>query len=206
MSSSSKTSLGLNMWVGSDKPKREDFCRDNEITDKTIAALQSTKADKTAVSEELSHKANQEVGSWTPVLAGMSTAGNFVYSRQYGKYIKIGNVVTISCDLAISNVLQVPVGDVILTGLPFATSWQNQSATVGYVKGGYGETMRKISQGSVYGTKIHLRGIVSTTFADGIQCNGLKELTFSDGTSESHIKINTGANDIVLFIGATYII
>ncbi|MEG1632341.1 MAG: pyocin knob domain-containing protein [Hydrogenoanaerobacterium sp.] len=48
MSSSSKTSLGLNMWVGSDKPKREDFCRDNEITDKTIAALQSTKADKTA--------------------------------------------------------------------------------------------------------------------------------------------------------------
>ncbi|MEG0491520.1 MAG: hypothetical protein RR463_09840, partial [Hydrogenoanaerobacterium sp.] len=57
-----------------------------------IAALQSTKADKTAISEELSHKANQEVGSWTPVLAGLSTAGNFVYSRQYGKYIKIGNV------------------------------------------------------------------------------------------------------------------
>ncbi|MEG1178036.1 MAG: hypothetical protein RSE40_05295, partial [Hydrogenoanaerobacterium sp.] len=58
MSSSSKTSLGLNMWVGSDKPKREDFCRDNEITDKTVAALQSTKADKTAVSEELAKKAS----------------------------------------------------------------------------------------------------------------------------------------------------
>ncbi|MEG0490490.1 MAG: hypothetical protein RR560_04200 [Hydrogenoanaerobacterium sp.] len=171
-----------------------------------IAALQSTKADKTAVSEELSHKANQEVGSWTPVLAGMSTAGNFVYSRQYGKYIKIGNVVTISCDLAISNVLQVPVGDVILTGLPFATSWQNQSATVGYVKGGYGETMRKISQGSIIDVMISLRGILPAVFADGVQTNGLTALTFADNTSNNCIKINTGANDIVLFIGATYII
>ncbi|MEG1369260.1 MAG: hypothetical protein RSC74_09220, partial [Hydrogenoanaerobacterium sp.] len=65
MSSSSKTSLGLNMWVGSDKPKREDFCRDNEITDKTVAALQSTKADKTAVSEELAKKASLSGAGFT---------------------------------------------------------------------------------------------------------------------------------------------
>ena len=29
MSSSNKTELGLNLWLGGDKPKREDFCNDN---------------------------------------------------------------------------------------------------------------------------------------------------------------------------------
>lgn len=38
MSSTNKTSnLQLNSWIGSDKPKREDFNSDNEIIDKAIA-------------------------------------------------------------------------------------------------------------------------------------------------------------------------
>ena len=36
MSSSNKTELGLNLWLGGDKPKREDFCNDNSIIDKQI--------------------------------------------------------------------------------------------------------------------------------------------------------------------------
>ena len=36
MSSSNKTELGLNLWLGGDKPKREDFCNDNLIIDKQI--------------------------------------------------------------------------------------------------------------------------------------------------------------------------
>lgn len=39
MSSTNKTSLGLNQWVGTDKPKREDFNEDNRITDEGINQL-----------------------------------------------------------------------------------------------------------------------------------------------------------------------
>ncbi|MEG2124342.1 MAG: hypothetical protein RRY14_00660, partial [Hydrogenoanaerobacterium sp.] len=79
MSSSSKTSLGLNMWVGSDKPKREDFCRDNEITDKTITALQNTKADKTAVDASLSNKVSR-AGNSVPLGTNVLTLAPGRYS------------------------------------------------------------------------------------------------------------------------------
>ena len=36
MSSSNKTELGLNLWLGGDKPKREDFCNDKLSVDKEI--------------------------------------------------------------------------------------------------------------------------------------------------------------------------
>lgn len=38
MSSTNKTEkLGLNSWIGSDKPKRIDFNTDNEIIDRAIS-------------------------------------------------------------------------------------------------------------------------------------------------------------------------
>lgn len=39
MSSSNKTPLGLNIWAGTDKPKREDFNEDNQIIDAEISAI-----------------------------------------------------------------------------------------------------------------------------------------------------------------------
>ena len=36
MSSSGKTSLGLNIWEGGDYPQRIDFCNDNQIIDEQI--------------------------------------------------------------------------------------------------------------------------------------------------------------------------
>jgi len=41
MSSTNKTSLGLNMWEASDKPVRQDFVNDNVIIDEKIAKLNS---------------------------------------------------------------------------------------------------------------------------------------------------------------------
>lgn len=38
MSSTNKTSLGLNSWIGSDKPQRIDFNCDNEIIDNAITS------------------------------------------------------------------------------------------------------------------------------------------------------------------------
>ncbi len=41
MSSTNKTSLGLNMWEASDKPVRQDFVNDNTIIDERITQLNS---------------------------------------------------------------------------------------------------------------------------------------------------------------------
>lgn len=41
MSSTNKTSLGLNMWEASDKPVRQDFVNDNTIIDEKITQLSS---------------------------------------------------------------------------------------------------------------------------------------------------------------------
>jgi len=41
MSSTNKTSLGLNMWEASDKPVRQDFVNDNTIIDEKITDLNS---------------------------------------------------------------------------------------------------------------------------------------------------------------------
>ncbi|MDR2021979.1 MAG: hypothetical protein LBQ71_01715 [Hungatella sp.] len=41
MSSTNKTSLGLNMWEASDKPVRQDFVNDNFIIDEKITKLNS---------------------------------------------------------------------------------------------------------------------------------------------------------------------
>lgn len=47
MSSTNKTSLGLNMWEASDKPVRQDFVNDNVIINKKISELNNEKANKT---------------------------------------------------------------------------------------------------------------------------------------------------------------
>ena len=44
MSSTNKTSLGLNMWEASDKPVRQDFVNDNTIIDDKITQLNSNLA------------------------------------------------------------------------------------------------------------------------------------------------------------------
>ncbi len=48
MSSTNKTSLGLNMWEASDKPVRQDFVNDNVIIDEKITKLNSDLQDQIA--------------------------------------------------------------------------------------------------------------------------------------------------------------
>lgn len=42
MSSTNKTSLGLNLWEASDKPVRQDFVNDNTIIDEKITNIKSS--------------------------------------------------------------------------------------------------------------------------------------------------------------------
>jgi hypothetical protein len=60
-----------------------------------------------------------EEGEWTPAFAGSTTAGSAVYSRQYGRYTKIGNLVTVFFDMATWSGLSGASGQLLLRGLPF---------------------------------------------------------------------------------------
>ena len=101
-----------------------------------------------------------EEGNWTPVPYGNSTAGTFSNSGgTYGKYIKIGQMVYVSC--VIQGSISSPSGTARISGLPFATDsdlgfsappqWNNMPfATIG-------EEDHQI-QALFYTSYIHFRG------------------------------------------------
>ena len=73
-----------------------------------------------------------EEGTWTPTITGSTTAGAFTYAVQQGKYTKVGNSVALHCAIAVSATSTSPVGDMTITGLPFAVSSQFPSFAVGW--------------------------------------------------------------------------
>jgi hypothetical protein len=60
-----------------------------------------------------------EQGVWTPVYAGVTTAGTYTYSTRYGSYIKVGNLVTVWCNLNSITDTSEGSGAVSITGLPY---------------------------------------------------------------------------------------
>lgn len=60
-------------------------------------------------------------GSWTPIFIGSGTAGTFTYSIQVGRFSRIGNLVFIEAQLAISAITVNPTGSLLISGLPFAS-------------------------------------------------------------------------------------
>lgn len=56
MSSTNKTSkLGLNKWIGTDVPKREDFVKDNELIDNALG---------THLADSVRHVTNNDKAKW----------------------------------------------------------------------------------------------------------------------------------------------
>jgi hypothetical protein len=73
-----------------------------------------------------------EEGTWTPVLTGDTSSTGITYSGQVGRYIKIGNLVTVDISLTLSAKTLI-VGNVIITGIPFSGhSDTNTAVTWGY--------------------------------------------------------------------------
>lgn len=60
-------------------------------------------------------------GTWTPVLAGQTTAGTQTYTDQHGIYMKIGKIVYVSCSISLSAFDPTTAGNVNVTGLPFTS-------------------------------------------------------------------------------------
>lgn len=75
-----------------------------------------------------------EEGTWSPVIRGDGTAGTYETTNAYGFYTKIGNAVTVSCDLLLAGaVTGGGTGDATIINLPFtssATTGMSARATV----------------------------------------------------------------------------
>lgn len=61
MSSTNKTSLGLNMWEASDKPVRQDFVNDNVIVEEEVSKLRQDIVNCNAAIDEKINKLNSNI-------------------------------------------------------------------------------------------------------------------------------------------------
>jgi hypothetical protein len=71
-----------------------------------------------------------EEGTWTPAYA--SSNGDLVvgtYSSQSGKYIKVGNLVTVLFRIGASSITATGTGNILITGLPFTPTAAFDGAT-----------------------------------------------------------------------------
>lgn len=59
----------------------------------------------------------QTTGTWTPTVTGQTTAGTTTYSTQTGNYVRVGNVVTLTCTIVYS--AATGTGNLTIGGLPF---------------------------------------------------------------------------------------
>jgi len=97
-----------------------------------------------------------EEGTWSPTVEGTSTAGTVTYSSRFGKYTKVGNVVTFSAyigwsagtgtgNLQIASFPFAPTGttypaitiianDLTLTALNFAVAYISDSTTAALIQ------------------------------------------------------------------------
>lgn len=71
------------------------------------------------------HGLKIESGTWTPILYGMTTEGNNTYNIQKGFYVKQGNIVNISCQIALTTKDINMNGQIRIKGLPFSNVSEN---------------------------------------------------------------------------------
>lgn len=71
-----------------------------------------------------------EEGTFTPAIAGSTTAGTATYVGRSGKYTKIGNQIQVQIYIDYNS--HTGTGDTRITGLPFNASSNFSGATVGY--------------------------------------------------------------------------
>ncbi len=78
-----------------------------------------------------------EEGVWTPVVAGLTTAGTAVYTAQTGSYTRCGNRVTADF-CAFGTFSSPPTGYPAIFGLPFSANNTTYAFSTGSVLHGYG--------------------------------------------------------------------
>jgi len=128
MPSSNKTPLGLNQWIGQDKPKKEDFNADNLITDTELSRIDTALSSKFGPSipgaiNWDSGTFDIEVGNWNPVLSG-ATSGTYPNATTSATYCKLGPMTYITCTSTF-NTLTAVSGNLLISGFPFPVIGSN---------------------------------------------------------------------------------
>ncbi|WP_238899467.1 hypothetical protein [Clostridium sp. YIM B02500] len=67
------------------------------------------------------HGFKVETGTWTPVLKGLTVAGNNSYSQQAGRYVKHDKLITCFFRISISAKDANMAGDIHISGLPYSS-------------------------------------------------------------------------------------
>lgn len=100
---------------------------------------------KIATTAFVNNRLPYTTGTWTPVVAGGTTAGDFTYSDQNGFYVKIGRLVLIYARIVTTNYTTHPEGRFIINGLPFPSrnSTYNEMVAFGY-SGGVNQCMKRM--------------------------------------------------------------
>jgi hypothetical protein len=78
-------------------------------------AAQSASADANTLDD-------YEEGTWTPTIAGAITAGTQTYGTRTARYTKIGRLVNIEFNVAMTALDGTTAGGVLVTGLPFSSA------------------------------------------------------------------------------------
>jgi len=94
----------------------------------TFPATQSASTDANTLDD-------YEEGTWTPIITSTGGGSGQTYGTQEGKYTKIGNQVTVSFNVTLSNAGTLTSGVARLGGLPFAFTEGNTGITFSYWSG-----------------------------------------------------------------------
>lgn len=84
------------------------------------------------VSADPSFQATTTTGAWTPGITFGGGSTGITYSNQIGEYMRIGNVVYISCVVTLSNKGS-STGVAVITGLPLASGGNSSMIAIPYV-------------------------------------------------------------------------
>jgi hypothetical protein len=105
-------------------------------------------------------------GTWTPVVAGSSTAGTQTYSVQTGRWRRSGNWITASFSITLASKDAGIAGNVQITGLPYApltgTNWAGSVGTVDRVAHASNQTQFAIRTPGDGSTKLQLMEMVDS--------------------------------------------
>ena len=91
-------------------------------TDVTTHTSQITTINATLALLGTAANQNYSTGTWTPTIAGSTTAGTQTYSQQVGTYIKIGTDVVAWCRILMTALDGTTAGNIMIAGLPFTVT------------------------------------------------------------------------------------
>lgn len=140
------------------------------------------------------------VSPWTPALAGLTTAGVFVYgANNAGQIIKFGSKLAfIQATIHITEVTTAPEGAASITGLADAAEGVHPIAAYGK-EGGTGDKIKNIMSGLVNGAVIELWTKTADMASAPVTFKATPD-TLND------VALPIGVDDVVIYISGIYFI